>query len=61
MKERTERFLKSIGIDDVSSFDIDFISIIKSKYFPNRFIFSVEKDTPWEYGLLDYTQCQRAI
>ena len=53
MKERTERFLKSIGIDDVSSFDIDFSSIMKSKYFPNRFVFSVEKETPWEYGLLD--------
>ena len=43
MQERTIRFLSSIGIEDYNDFDLDFESITKSKYFPNRFIFSIKK------------------
>lgn len=53
MQARTERFLKSIGISDIEDYDIDFESIMKSQYFPNRFIFTVKKKTPWDYKFLD--------
>ena len=53
MQERTIRFLSSIGIEDFNDFDLDFESITKSKYFPNRFIFSIKKKSPWSFSLLD--------
>ena len=53
MQERTIRFLHSIGIDDIDDYDLDFETITKSKYYPNHFVFSVKKETPWEYKKLD--------
>ena len=53
MQERTERFLKSININDIENYDLDFESIVKSKYYSNTFIFTINKDTPWKYKQLD--------
>ena len=53
MQERTIRFLHSIGIEDIDDYDLDFETITKSKYYPNHFVFSVKKETPWEYKKLD--------
>ena len=53
MQERTIRFLHSIGIEDIDDYDLDFEAITKSKYYPNHFVFSVKKKTPWEYKKLD--------
>ncbi len=53
MQERTIRFLHSIGIENIDDYDLDFEAITKSKYYPNHFVFSVKKKTPWEYKKLD--------
>ena len=53
MQDRTIRFLNSIGINNVDDYDLDFDVITKSKYFRDRFIFSVKKKTPWEFKKLD--------
>lgn len=47
MSERMVKFLNSIGIEDCSNFDIDFIKITKDA--DNTFNYFIKKDTPWKY------------
>lgn len=51
--KKTIDFLKSIKIENIEDFDIHFLSHFKSKFDENYFIFQVEKDSPWDYQLLD--------
>lgn len=53
MTDKMIRFLKSIGIENIDDFDIDFISCQKSKVDKNFFIFNVKKITPWNFGILE--------
>lgn len=53
MTDKMIRFLRSIGIENIDDFDIDFISCQKSKVDKNFFIFNVKKETPWDYRYLD--------
>ena len=52
MKSITERFLRSIKIEDIDLFDFDIVSTQKDK--SNKFIFTFLKKTPWNYDLLEY-------
>ena len=53
MTDKMVRFLKSIGIENIDDFDIDFISCQKSKVDKNFFIFNIKKVTPWNFGILE--------
>ena len=53
MKERMERFLRSIKIDDIEDFDMDFTNITKSNFDRNYFIYDIRKSSPWTYHLLE--------
>ena len=44
MTDKMVRFLKSIGIENIDDFDIDFISCQKSKVDKNFFIFNPVKN-----------------
>ena len=46
---RMSKFLNSIGITDLDIFDMDFISITKSEFDENLFIYNIKKETPWNY------------
>ena len=52
MKSITERFLRSIKIEDIDLFDFDIVSAQKDK--SNKFIFTFLKKTAWNYDLLEY-------
>ena len=47
--QKFKRFLNSIGIIDVESFDMRFLSITKDPNKDNFFIYDIEKDTPWNF------------
>ena len=51
--QKFKRFLNSIGIIDVESFDMRFLSIIKDPNKDNFFIYDIEKDTPWSFKLVN--------
>ncbi len=51
--QKFKRFLNSIGIIDVESFDMRFLSIIKDPNKDNFFIYDIEKDTPWNFKLVN--------
>ena len=56
MKDTMVRFLKSIHIEDVESFDIDFEMVNKNRFNKNQIDMIVVKQTPWEYPLLSRFQ-----
>ena len=43
------RFLKSIGIENVDDFDIDFDMISRNPFNPKQFDMMIVKQTPWTY------------
>ena len=51
--QKFKRFLNSIGIIDVESFDMRFLSIKKDPNKDNFFIYDIEKDTPWNFKLVN--------
>ena len=46
--DRIKRFLKSINIENIEDFDLDFVSITKSKVDNNVFVYVFKKYSPWE-------------
>ncbi|MCF0116938.1 MAG: hypothetical protein HUJ61_02690, partial [Bacilli bacterium] len=51
MNETTIRFLKSINIQNISFFDMDFTSTRKDKE-TGVWEFNISKDTGWDFDLL---------
>ena len=51
--DRIKRFLKSINIENIEDFDLDFVSITKSKVDNNVFVYVFKKYSPWEARCLD--------
>ena len=47
------RFLKSLGIEETSDFDMKIDKIIKSSYDKNYLTITFKKDTPWKYHLVE--------
>ncbi len=52
MSNNMERFLKSIGIESIESFDMDFEMLGKNRFDPSQLDMVIIKDTPWNYDLL---------
>ena len=46
------RFLKSIHIENIDDFDMDFEMIGRNRFNPKQFDMIILKDTPWKYYLL---------
>lgn len=53
MQSRMYQFLKSIGIAEPERFDLDFVLVARNPYQTQRVDMAIEKDSPWEYGLLE--------
>ena len=51
--KKFKKFLNSIKIFDVDSYDLSFLSILKSKDKVNTFIYNIKKDSPWTFKLID--------
>ena len=47
------RFLKSLGIEETSDFDMKIDQIVKSSYDKNFLTITFKKDTPWNYYLVE--------
>ena len=47
------RFLKSLGIEETSDFDMKIDKIVKSSYDKNYLTITFKKDTPWNYYLVE--------
>ncbi|MCD8204922.1 MAG: PolC-type DNA polymerase III [Coprobacillus sp.] len=52
LSDKMERFLKSIGISDLESYDLDFEMLGKNRFDPSQYDMVILKDTPWSYELL---------
>ena len=53
MNRKMQGFLLSIGLEDVERFDMDFTLVAKDEYTPNQVNMMVEKESLWDYDLLD--------
>ena len=56
MNNRMVRFLNSIGINDVESFDMDFDLVARNQFDRNQVDMMIVKDTPWDFHLLERFQ-----
>ena len=52
MNEKMVRFLKSIHIENIDDFDLDFEMIGKDRFVPDQWDMVIIKSTPWKYHLL---------
>ena len=52
MDEKMIRFLKSIGIENISSFDMSFDLVKYDLFNPKQLNMVIRKETPWDYSLL---------
>ena len=52
MKEKMISFLKSIGIEDYESFDLDFEMVGRNRFKKEQIDMVILKEKPWEYSLL---------
>ena len=52
MKEKMISFLKSIYIEDIDAFDIDFQMVNRNRFDKNIIDMVIVKNTPWDYELL---------
>ena len=52
--EKMQRFLKSMGFDDVAiqSFNLEFESISRNRFNPKQYDLRIVKDNPWDYDRL---------
>ena len=53
MNNRVERFLKSLNIENIEDFDLDFDKILKPYSDRNYFIYYLKKDSLWDYHLFE--------
>lgn len=56
MSEKMTRFLRSIGINDVEAFDLEFASVSVNPYKKEQIDMAIRKDSPWDYSSLSYFQ-----
>jgi DNA polymerase-3 subunit alpha (Gram-positive type) len=56
MSQKMDRFLNSIGLNDIERFDLDFALVGRDKSNKNKVLLSIIKDTPWDYALLQEFQ-----
>ena len=52
MNEKMIRFLKSINIENIDDFDIDFEMINRDRFDNNKWNMIILKNSPWDYQLL---------
>lgn len=52
MKNEMIRFLKSIKIENIDDFDLDFEMISRNRFKPQQWDMVIVKNEPWEYPLL---------
>ena len=52
MKDMTIRFLKSISIDNIEDFDVDFDYCIRDRFETSKWKMQISKESPWKYHLL---------
>ena len=52
MNEKMLRFLKSINIDNIDDFDLDFEMVGYDRFNPKQLNMVIVKSSPWEYELL---------
>ncbi len=53
MSERMDRFLKSIYIENIEDYDMDFDMLSKNRFNPDQYDMIICKRSPWEYPLLN--------
>lgn len=53
MLTKIQRFLYSIGLDDVDRFDLSFVLTARNPYNHEQIDMVIEKSAPWDYALLD--------
>ncbi|MBR1846657.1 MAG: PolC-type DNA polymerase III [Bacilli bacterium] len=53
MLSKIQRFLYSIGLEDIERFDLSFVMAVRNPFNENQIDMAIEKTVPWEYGLLD--------
>ena len=53
MQEKMVRFLRSIGIEEIEDFDLDFVLVGRNPHQKERVDMVVSKVMPWEYALLE--------
>ena len=59
MKDMMIRFLKSIHIENIEDFDMDFDYCMRDRFEASKWQMQITKDTPWRYDLL--RQFQEAL
>lgn len=52
MSDKMMRFLRSIGIENVDDFDLEFDMIGRNRFNPKKFDMMIVKTDPWSYRLL---------
>ena len=53
MTNKMLSFLKSIGIENPESFDLDFVLVARNQYKKEQVDMAIVKSTPWDYALLE--------
>ena len=53
MLTKIQRFLYSIGLEDIERFDLSFVLTARNPYNRNQIDMAIEKTAPWDYALLD--------
>ena len=62
MATKIQRFLCSIGLEDVERFDLSFVLTARNPYNREKVDMVIEKSSPWDYELLDeFTQALSTI
>ncbi len=56
MNDKMKRFLTSIGINNLESFDLDFDLVTRNPFKREQVDMLVVKDTPWDYEYLEQLQ-----
>ena len=50
---KIQRFLLSLGLEDIDRFDMSFVLAARNPYNRNQVDMAIEKSSPWSYALLD--------
>ena len=53
MLTKIQRFLYSIGLEEIERFDLSFVLTARNPYKPAQIDMVMEKSMPWQYALLD--------
>ena len=53
MLTKIQRFLYSMGLEDIDRFDLSFVAIGRNPFQQDKIDMALEKTMPWQYALLD--------